>query len=326
MLILPSMKCSGMMKGIRCVLPSDFYEARPMNLPMPSGCIRACLMMLLAIAALPGFAQTAFVYRFDTRPPQEIFATGFAPRGTNLDLMDRLTRRYMRSRGTDNSGLIATTADSHVALQIAGIYMAQRGLVQGYIYRIRADQNFYSANLSLRDLRQRRLSAGTDTSDIDEVIEDFGWEQTYVSDRAITADMIIAVDSLMSTGTPPLPGAIRASTDLDFSRRNPHYVSRDTYANPGAYPMPGPAPRGPSLCPTPRPSSDDSAQGGVGPNCEDDVFAIASPGGYLSLGGFPDCLPPRDKRSTPFVDCQMLPVVNLSMRRRVLRVLLADSE
>jgi len=283
-------------------------------------------MTLLAVVALPSMARTTFVYRFDTRPPQEIFATGFAPRGTNLDLMDRLTRRYMRSRGTGNSGLIATTADSHVALQIAGIHMAQRGLTQGYIYRIRADQHFYSAGLSLRDLRQRRLSAGMDTSDIDEVIEDFGWEQTYVSDRAITADMIVAVDSAMSTGTPPLPGAIRASTDLDFSRRNPHYVNRDTYANPAPYPMPGPAPRGPSLCPNPQPPGDDSAQGALGPNCEDDVFAIASPGGYLSLGGFPDCLPPRDKRSIPSVDCQALPTVNLSKRRRVLRILLADSE
>ena len=88
------------------------------------------LMALFAVVSMPCLAQPKFVYRVDTRPPEEIFTSGFTTRGTNLDL-----RRYMsnsifvRSRGpANNPGFIATTEYRAAALRISESTMFQRAL------------------------------------------------------------------------------------------------------------------------------------------------------------------------------------------------------
>jgi hypothetical protein len=62
------------------------------------------------------------LYRSDTRPPSEIFDTGFDPRGSNMDVLEHA------SGWSKDSGYVATTRSESVAIR--------RG---GYVYEVRAD-------------------------------------------------------------------------------------------------------------------------------------------------------------------------------------------
>ena len=74
---------------------------------------------LALCGALPSraYAKVSVVYRFDTRPPSEIFSSGFAPRGGDTNLI-----RHALA-WTEESAFIATTASLEAAENFANTYV-----------------------------------------------------------------------------------------------------------------------------------------------------------------------------------------------------------
>lgn len=294
------------------------------------------LAALLALIALPCLAQPKFVYRFDTRPPEEIFSTGFTARGTNLDLRRYLSdARFIRSRGpSGNPGFIASTEYSAAALVVGEYTMARRGIARGYIYRIRADDHFYDLNLSVRNLREISRAAGCveEANYCTDWLTDFFTDSTFISDRPIPASMIASVDVVDSAGMVNIVDHAvqlhhRMNLVVSQTIDNSHYIDADTHANPHPYlTVRTAAEASSSSCRTTAPRNDDDQNegGAAGPSCEGDALAVAGSSGYLSPGLFPDC--PPQKRSVESLPCVPPPVVNLSRLRRVLLILMASNE
>ena len=305
------------------------------------------LMALFAVVSMPCLAQPKFVYRVDTRPPEEIFTSGFTTRGTNLDL-----RRYMsnsifvRSRGpANNPGFIATTEYRAAALRISESTMFQRALERVYIYRIRANNDFYDLNLSVRHLREVSHAAGCAedanvcTDWLQEVsrgiafMSESALQSTFVSDRSIPANMIASVDVLEATGVVRIVDHAMQQRRLNLALietiDNHHYIDADTRANPNPYTAPEPVTSASSSAcrpPMPPTGDDESGSGPAGPSCEGDLVAVAGPSGYMHPGLFPNCPSSSHKRSLQAPDCTPPPTINLSKLRRAMRVLIATDD
>jgi len=111
---------------------------------------------LLNRARHTGTAPT-LLYRVDTRPPEEIFPTGFVSRGAALNLVKHVL-------GSARSGFIATTESPEAASRIASELVRKDHTKPVWIYTIRADHNFYSVPQSLDWIaahdRSRRTAVG----------------------------------------------------------------------------------------------------------------------------------------------------------------------
>jgi hypothetical protein len=290
--------------------------------PTSSKQLYAYLLALLALVAQPCLAQADVVYRFDTRPPEQIFAEGFAPRGSDLSLVD-----HWRYSSSARSGFVGTTDRHSIALEFAEAYFQRTGTRRGFVYRISANQHFYSVALSAEDLLQRMRAAGAQTSHrrfaqtLRDGLEAFGWEREYVSDRAIPGTMIAAATEV--TGTSLAGGRMRI--DETEPQDNPHFVITGTHANTGPYPMTWPATDYPSSSSETEASSDDEDDGAVGPPLAGDVLAVAGPSGYMHPGVFPGCDASPHKRSIGSNHCPKLSsMVNVSKLRRITLSLLAE--
>jgi len=82
------------------------------------------------------------VYRVETRPPAEIFSTGFVSRGDNLDLVQHVLR-------TPDSGFVATTDSPEAVARIAQALVKMDNTKPLWVYTIRASDNFYHVSESL---------------------------------------------------------------------------------------------------------------------------------------------------------------------------------
>jgi hypothetical protein len=101
-----------------------------------------------------------FVYRVDTRNPDDIFANGFKSWGNNDDIVAHILgtscTRETELGGTHDSAFVATTTDQDIVRRAVAAYST--GLDPGdqvYVYEIRADNNFYSAQTSMALLRSQ---------------------------------------------------------------------------------------------------------------------------------------------------------------------------
>ncbi len=83
------------------------------------------------------------VYRVDTRPPDEVFKSGFVPRGDDLDLPT-----HVQGANWKNTGFVATTDDPHLVPRIMHDVGLHQG-VQAWLYKIRASDNFFYVPESL---------------------------------------------------------------------------------------------------------------------------------------------------------------------------------
>lgn len=97
--------------------------------------------------------EPRWLYRVDTRDPEEIFESGFAPRGTDPDLLSHVSA----AGGSDaaaRSGLVATTSDLAVAERLASLYLDE-AVSNGdeeptvYLYSIAPTHHFYDVHRSL---------------------------------------------------------------------------------------------------------------------------------------------------------------------------------
>ncbi|HAU5528429.1 TPA: pertussis toxin-like subunit ArtA [Proteus mirabilis] len=111
-----------------------------------------CLVLGLILFSNYSIASD-FVYRVDSRGPDEIFENGFSARGDNRNLREHVTGSSCREDG--NTRYIATTNSIESADSIARSYFTRgSGISAGtlYIYTIRADNNFYSVRNTAEQL------------------------------------------------------------------------------------------------------------------------------------------------------------------------------
>lgn len=88
-----------------------------------------------------------FVYRLDTRPPEEIFRTGFEPWADDVNLIRHVN-------GNPFSAYVSTTSDPAMYREFAPITFDLDGITDVWVYTIRATSNFYNTAGSLDYLRQ----------------------------------------------------------------------------------------------------------------------------------------------------------------------------
>lgn len=167
-----------------------------------------------AIAAPP-----KFVYRFDTRPPDEIFKKGFSSWGDNDNVFAHISGQscVLVPPEQRTTAFIATTSDhgwaSSRAITLSLIEPYQRV----YVYRIRADSNFYSGmdslNRYIRSNPQVRVSPENMI-----VLEE---SNEYMAHRRIRPENVESATVYYRGAGSPEP--------------NPGYVSENTHANVVAY-------------------------------------------------------------------------------------------
>ncbi|GGM33670.1 hypothetical protein GCM10012275_01350 [Longimycelium tulufanense] len=168
------------------------------------------LSFLVAVAASLVGTQVAsatpgqdWVWRVDTRHPYEdqIFTSGFSPRGNNNDLTQHVSGASIRDR---NSGFVATTANRAAAERIA--YLLLRSRENGsqpnsvWIYQIRPSEQFRDVNLSLDYSIQRMEGwANDDNGQLNQLRNlrtVFGWQQEFASLGSIPASQVHSAQQL----------------------------------------------------------------------------------------------------------------------------------
>lgn len=122
-----------------------------------------CLFLPLLLAVLssgniPPPSPPQFVYRADDREPLSIFQTGMQSYGTCENVFYHVQGRNCRER---TSAFISTTSNEKEAENIVKIKLANDPKKQNiYVYKIRADQRFYSAGYSLLTAADKYSKAG----------------------------------------------------------------------------------------------------------------------------------------------------------------------
>ena len=293
-----------------------------MHRPDSGRYIHAVLIALLALLAAPCLAQPKFVYVFHLSPPGEVFATGFTPRGDQLEIWD-----YLHGYEAENTGFLAAVESAAAARWIAETFMSDATFQRGYIYQIRADENFYSLNLSAQHQRELAMATYGRADTLNQWITEFDWMRQYITDRAIPANLIVSATELSRAG--PIPSM---SMVVHAPVRNDRYLDADTRANAAAYDLDRPvlSKTRPSTNSSCRPWKDpifrnkDDDEGAHGLSCEGDVLAVASSEGYMFPRLFPACITSRQKRSADLPACPTPPLINLSRRLRIIGVALAD--
>jgi len=105
----------------------------------------------LAISGMAVAAPPKFVYRVDSRPPTVIFVEGFRAWGNNRNIVAHINGATCSNDGS-TSAFVSTAENIDAARAIAREHLGQRSVT--YIYRIRADQTFYSGPASVDWLQQ----------------------------------------------------------------------------------------------------------------------------------------------------------------------------
>ncbi len=151
--------------------------------------------------ALPNSCgQCRYVYRRDTRPPSEIFKTGFTSKGSSYDLSDYVV-------GADTkSGFISTTTDENVALKLSWQANDQLSWKSGgkpqpnndYIYEIRDCGSGVDVNATLKpdDCSEAAVA---------DKIRRYQYQKEIAIPGKIDADDIVAVIQPRESDRPPSP-------------------------------------------------------------------------------------------------------------------------
>ena len=163
-----------------------------------------------AIAAPP-----EFVYRMDTRSPDQIFTYGFSSWGSNDNVFAH-TSGYSCVEvdfNQRNSAFISTSADLGWARTQALIYSLTFPNQNIYLYRIRANDYFYNAVESLNFYGEN--TPGVRITDLNRIPARNATE--YLAFRRIEPGSIA--------------GATMFNNGASSERPNPGYIHSDTHAN-----------------------------------------------------------------------------------------------
>lgn len=175
--------------------------------------------MLLSCSA----SAVDFVYRVDSRSPDEIFRDGFRSHGNNRNLQQHL-RGDSCAAGSRDSAFVATTTSLRETYNIARQYYSS-STFHGrlYRYRIRANNIFYSIQPSVSYLTERGVTFTA-------------FEQIMMREQ----NEIVAVEHIPTEN-------IAEAVELVYDRyngsisdgpgtSNAQYVSVSTTSNPGIIP------------------------------------------------------------------------------------------
>lgn len=179
-------------------------------------------------------APPEVVYRIDERPPGEIFSQGFRPWGDNDYLLAHVTGTSLGAR--PSSYFIATTRAQLVATRIAearfryNVELRERPL---YLYTIRADDTFFSADRYMEHL-ESDPPEGENRRNIVEARRAYRYQQEWVAAGGIAPENIISAQEVWFVRI----GQLR-NGEL-FS--NADFVNRNTRGNSGIYPRLGTQP------------------------------------------------------------------------------------
>lgn len=193
-------------------------------------CLLFCLWLPLAFADfLP-----SVVYRVDTRDPLDdwVFQRGFQPHGHNLDLVAHVTGASILDR---SSGFVSTT-DQRVAAERIALARLQQGNPMVWIYEIRATEQMFEVNASLRQaIRQLAARDGHGSQQMQnlESIEalyglQYEWVSTRIESESIrTARAYQLAEASFQSDTQPRMVEV-AHTELF----NPNYRAMATTGSP----------------------------------------------------------------------------------------------
>ncbi|MFM5182130.1 hypothetical protein ACEUAY_21525 [Aeromonas veronii] len=195
--------------------------------------VMSAITLLFLSYLSPFYANAAppkFVYRYDTRPPEEVFKYGFSAKRPEDGNDDPLELAVGNPSALQNSRLISTSESPEGYVNRFTGMLISNDISEAYLYRIRATDNVYSMVDYLSNLRQ--IGFMTDDPRVPLATSLLS---RYRSEREwFAVDRIEAVE---------VAGAQRLRVNLgngdvtvDEEERNPFYNDENTHAS--AFPFP----------------------------------------------------------------------------------------
>ena len=280
-------------------------------------CLRALLALIGCGVCSSLGAQPRFVYRFDYRPPEEVFLSGFTALGGNRDLLEHVVV------GRD-SAFISTTESYAVARRFAQRQLRGASERSGYIYAISTNPTFYPVTASLEEFLARGRVDGVDREHyrlaraVESAIDEFGWEREYVTTGPVWARW---VHSATPVDVMRRPGGRIDVQEGALVLNSAWHAPGGHHASLHPYPMHWPlTSRAVPVCAATIYELEDSEDSEElqGEDCEDDLWAAVDGDEYIHPALLVQCdALHRKKRSGSEMACgDGMPLINLSKRRR----------
>ncbi|MGQ5525581.1 hypothetical protein ACUHMQ_20325 [Chitinimonas sp. PSY-7] len=187
--------------------------------------IKSTKLVLISIVLIVGSTAVAspkYVYRaverIPAQSPERIFKEGFKSKGGNDNVAAHTAGYSLVGTGADSAFVSTASSLAYLDDLREGNVLPNRI----YIYTIRADQNFYSINKSLKALPDYETIMDTYDLSFDSDPD----HQEYVALRQIPTQNIVSAQ--VATWDTELD---RYVIDQNRSFSNPNYIEADTYAN-----------------------------------------------------------------------------------------------
>ena len=152
------------------------------------------LLLLLLVALSSGSITPPnppqFVYRVDFREPELIFQTGMKSYGPCENVFYHVQGRNCKEK---TSAFISTTSNEEKAADFGRRKLEEDRTKQSiYVYKIRADQRFYSADYSLMSAADIYLQAGNakNSQKYRELAEQYRSQEEWFAYKEIPTDLI----------------------------------------------------------------------------------------------------------------------------------------
>ena len=176
-----------------------------------------------------------FVYRYDTRPPAEIFKSGFSATSPGHGINDPLVHAFGHDY-LDDTRFISTTSHPQSLIHVFSNNMIADGIPRYYLYRIRATSNFYGMNDYLSNLRQIGFITGDPRVPVaTHLLTLQRYENEWFAVDRIAANQIAGVQMILRGEGEDI--------SIGPEELNPNYVDQPTTASANPYPIvEGPVP------------------------------------------------------------------------------------
>ncbi|EKT62437.1 scabin-related ADP-ribosyltransferase [Providencia burhodogranariea] len=133
------------------------------------------------------------VYRIDSRPPNQIFATGFQSWGDDEDLLRHVSGESINNR---TSALISTTSNWMTIEQMARTLMGPN--TQAWVYAIRPSINFHDINGSLINSNMQNAENINISRQSLALYRTYSWQEEFAAYNTITNRQIHYAQAITS--------------------------------------------------------------------------------------------------------------------------------
>ena len=174
--------------------------------------------------------ELQFVHRVDFREPEVIFQTGMRSHGTCENVFSHVQGRNCKVK---TSAFLATISSKQLADEIAKILLGNAPRKESItVYKIRADQRFYSAYYSLMNAAETYDQKGKKdkAKKYATLADDYKYQEDWMACREIPTALI--EQATLCTRNMLFGGSSEKAVALP----NPSYVHEDSSANPSAFP------------------------------------------------------------------------------------------